>query len=433
MEEGLPKELMLFSLPPTQTGVEKMYYVDCRPVSQVTGNGPIEFHISGQTRDYISLSKSALYVKARIVKQDGTDLASAEKTALINLPLQSMWSQVDVSLQGKQLSVNSGNYAYKAYLQTLLNFSRSTQRTQLTSKLFFYDTPVAMNETDPAGTNSGLYERYQFTKDSLAFDMIGPLCEDVCRLDSLYILNGVDIDLKQYRNRLPFVLMSGAINKQYQIELQVVFPVCRVQVNPGVLVGHNKALEVSPAKYPYVRTEVKVATVPSGQSNFIWDNLHQSKLPSKIIVGLVSGDAYSGRFDKNPFNFQHFNAVSVGLYINNASVPYRPHKMDFNTNTGQCFITAFRSLYEVADKADRDTDNAIDRDDWPLGYALYGFLFQPQFGDEPHMSLTQQANVRLEIVLARSLSETVSCVVYSEFNDMFQIDQARNVIVSSAM
>ncbi|XP_033729190.1 uncharacterized protein F54H12.2-like [Pecten maximus] len=288
-----------------------------------------------------------------------------------------------------------------------------------------------MDVGDPAGSNSGLYERNQFTKDSVSVDMMGPLCEDVCRL-SRYILNGVDVDLKLYRNRIPFTLMSDSNAQEYQIELQeVYFRVCRVQVNPGVLVGHNKALEVSPAKYPYVRTEVKVSSIPSGQTSFIWDNLYQSKLPSKLIIGLLSGDAYSGQYNKNPFNFKHYNAVSVGLYINNVSVPYRPHKLDFNGNTRQCFVTAFRSLYEVADKADRDSDNAIDRDDWPLGYALYGFLLQPQFGNEPHMNLDQQANVRLEIVFANSLVETVSCVVYSEINDLFQIDQTRNVIVST--
>ncbi|XP_033729142.1 uncharacterized protein F54H12.2-like [Pecten maximus] len=262
-DEGLPSELMLFSLPPTQAAVEKLYYVDCRPISQISGSGPVEFHISGQSSDYIALDRSVLYVKARIVKQDGTPLSAKEQTGYVNLPLQTLWGQVEVSLQGKLLSLNSGNYAYKAYIQTLLNYGISSKRGQLTSQLYYQDTPGSMDETDPDGANSGLFERNEFSKNSATVDMLGRLCEDVCHLNR-YILNGVDLDIKLYRNRTPFVLMSGVQNPDYRIELQdVMFRLCRVQVNAGVLVRHNKALEVSPAKYPFTSSNVKVATIPA--------------------------------------------------------------------------------------------------------------------------------------------------------------------------
>ncbi|XP_033728219.1 uncharacterized protein F54H12.2-like [Pecten maximus] len=270
--EGLPKELMLFSLPPTQTGVEKVYFVDCRLVSQISGSGPIEFHISGQSSDYLDLRRSQLFVKTRILKQDGSPLVANESTAFVNIPLHSLWGQVDVSLQGKILSGNSGNYAYKAYIQSLLNYGTSTKATQLSAQLYYQDTPGSMDETDPDGANSGLFSRNEFTKDSLSVDLIGPLAEDLCRLDR-YILNGVNVEIKLYRNRNAFVLMSGESNPNYQIELQeVIFRACRVQVNPGVLVGLNKALEISPAKYPFVKTEIKTASVQgpgeeTGESN----------------------------------------------------------------------------------------------------------------------------------------------------------------------
>ncbi|XP_021363700.1 uncharacterized protein F54H12.2-like [Mizuhopecten yessoensis] len=393
-EDGLPAELMLFSLPPTQVAVEKLYYVDCRPVTQICETGPVEFHISGQTSDYIALDRSVLYVKARIVKQDGTPLSPKEQTTFINLPLQTLWGQVEVSLQGKLLSLNSGNYAYKAYIQTLLNYGLSAKKGQLTAQLYYQDTPGSMDATDPDGGNSGLFERNEFSKNSASVDMVGRLCEDVCHLNR-YILNGVDLDIKLYRNRTPFVLMSGVQSQDYRIELQeVMFRLCRVQVNVhvGVLVGHNKALELSPAKYPFTSSNVKVATIP------------------------------------DPFNFRSYDASSVGVFVNNVSVPYRPHKLD-----AQCYVTAFRSLFEVADKADLDSDNALDRDDWPVGYALYGFQLTPNFGEDNHLSPNHNADARLEITFASTLTETVSCVLYSEFDDIFQIDQTRNVLLASSM
>ncbi|KAJ8309732.1 hypothetical protein KUTeg_011597 [Tegillarca granosa] len=43
-----PRSLDLFSVPPTQTAIEKIIFEEVRPISQITGNAPIEFIISGQ-------------------------------------------------------------------------------------------------------------------------------------------------------------------------------------------------------------------------------------------------------------------------------------------------------------------------------------------------------------------------------------------------
>ncbi|GFW77858.1 uncharacterized protein TNCV_4627371 [Trichonephila clavipes] len=44
------------------------------PLSNVFDNAPVEFHISGSAEDYIDLSQTQLYVKAKIVKVDNTPI-----------------------------------------------------------------------------------------------------------------------------------------------------------------------------------------------------------------------------------------------------------------------------------------------------------------------------------------------------------------------
>jgi hypothetical protein len=46
-----------------------------------------------------------------------------------------------------------------------------------------------------------------------------------------------------------------------------------VQLSPAVRMGHVKALEMTSCKYPIRRIEVKVDTVPSGNMNYIQDNM----------------------------------------------------------------------------------------------------------------------------------------------------------------
>ena len=67
--EGMPSELSLFDLPPTQTAVSEIYTQEIRPISQLGGDGPIEFRISGQNSlDYLDLANSQLYVKLKVKK-----------------------------------------------------------------------------------------------------------------------------------------------------------------------------------------------------------------------------------------------------------------------------------------------------------------------------------------------------------------------------
>ena len=73
--ESVKEELDLFSVPPSQTSLEKGKYVQYNPVSILSNNGPIEFVIPGENSSYIDLSNTLLHVRTRIKKQDGTVLA----------------------------------------------------------------------------------------------------------------------------------------------------------------------------------------------------------------------------------------------------------------------------------------------------------------------------------------------------------------------
>ena len=90
---GQPAELSIFTLPANQVAIQKIYYSECRPVSSFQSDeAPIEITVPGQGNEYIDLRRSRMYVKCKIVKADGSPLAANEKTGIINLPLQSLWS-----------------------------------------------------------------------------------------------------------------------------------------------------------------------------------------------------------------------------------------------------------------------------------------------------------------------------------------------------
>ncbi len=102
---GTIPELSIFEMPPAHTAVEKKYFVDH---SQLTDeNSPIEFSIP-ESSCYLDLKNSLLYVSCKMVRSDGTSMLPGEKVTTSNIPLHSMFSQIDVTL-GSTLITTSAN------------------------------------------------------------------------------------------------------------------------------------------------------------------------------------------------------------------------------------------------------------------------------------------------------------------------------------
>ena len=116
--EGIPihiEYVALFSKPPVNVGEEKIAWVEYRP-SFITQGGysSVQFHIPGNSTQYVNLGKSELYVKIRIEKQDGTDFDTSLKESGLPVDniLHSLWSSVDVKLNHTLVSSSGTNYPY---------------------------------------------------------------------------------------------------------------------------------------------------------------------------------------------------------------------------------------------------------------------------------------------------------------------------------
>ena len=80
-----------------------------------------------------------------------------------------------------------------------------------------------------------------------------------------YLLIQVEMKIKLRRSRDVFAL-TGVTDKIKDISLFV----RKVQLSPNIRMGHVKALEKISSKYPIRKVEVKVDTVPQGNTNYDW-------------------------------------------------------------------------------------------------------------------------------------------------------------------
>ena len=183
-------------------------------MTTVADGSPIEFDVGASGEDYIHFANTMLYVNAKINRADGTNLANDFPIGPSNLFLHSLFSQVDVSLNGTLITASTNTYPYRAMIETLLSYGEDAKRTQLTSGLFYKDRAGRMYSVDLADdtANDGLLKRRALGLESRTFDMMGQLHADIFFQDR-YMINEVGVKIKLTRSRDDFCLMEAMVGK----------------------------------------------------------------------------------------------------------------------------------------------------------------------------------------------------------------------------
>ena len=394
--------------------------------NQITEDGSVDIHIKASGSQYLDLQRSRLHVKAKIVKEDGGNLEETDVVTPVNLWMQSLFNQVDVYFQQKLVSSSGTNYAYKAYMDVLLNFSEDAERSQIQTQLFYKDSAGAFDQTKitEIPLNQGLILRQKLAKNSQLVDMCGPIFADTFNM-SRYLLNEVDVRLKLFQSKHEFRLMSSVAGKKYKVIItEVMLKAAMVGIHPDILKSHARTLNDKPAIYPFNRTDVKTFAVPKGQYNVNLDDIFQGKIPNRLVLGMVSADAYAGDLTKNPFNFKHYNFDFMCLYANGQSVPAKALQPKFSSNT---FIEAYQTLFSGMNIDGKDAGITCSRNDYPKGYTLVVFDLSSEVVDASVQTVQKQGNLQLEIRFAEALPEAINVILYASFPGEISIDQARTI------
>ena len=364
----------LFTPAFVQTDIESGYYERLYAVSSLDDNGPIEFSIKNSSDKFLDLVNSYLQVKFKIVKGDGTNMAATDKCTVINFPIATLFSQIDITLGGKIISSSTNTYGYRALMETLLNYGQEAKETQLTMGLFAKDTSGHMDKTDPAAENEnlGLKSRYSYCSSSKTISVCGRLHTTLFNQGRL-LLNGVPLKITLHRQRDPFVLMSNGENPNQKIKLiDVVFSLRKAQLTAKKFGEIQQRLDKMHARYPVHRVEIKTHSVAAGLMSLNWDNAILGQLPNRVFVGLVDNEAFTGSYTKNPFNFKHYNLTSAGVYVNGKSLPQNPMKVDFASDD---YLEAYRSMFAAAGKLYRDEGFHIDRTEYKTDTVYWGLTY----------------------------------------------------------
>ena len=96
-------------------------------MSSIADGSPIEFEVSGTGEVYLDLANSHLYVKAKITAADGANIAADAEVGPVNNFLHSLFSQVDISLNGTLITSSTNTYPYRADIEDLLSYGSESR------------------------------------------------------------------------------------------------------------------------------------------------------------------------------------------------------------------------------------------------------------------------------------------------------------------
>ena len=226
-------------MPPSQTSLEDSSFTEYHPVLVLTSTGPIEFTISAENSNYIDLVNNFLYVRASVTTSNGADLAKTAEIAPECNFLHTLWSQVDVYLNGSLVTQSKKNYPYRAYIENLLSFGQEAKKSQLSTLLWHRNTSGHFDSC--AAANKGYTQRKALAAESKEIDTMRKLHIDLT-FQNRYLLNGVEVRLRLIRSKDLFCLHGNANQAQNKVSLKAVtLFVRKVKPNPAVQLAHVKA------------------------------------------------------------------------------------------------------------------------------------------------------------------------------------------------
>ena len=302
--------------------------VELRQVVPASGGADdasaIRFHLEKrEAPQCYLLSKTLIELDLTITKEDGISLPTTTLTvAGVNNTLHSLFSEISTSINGQNISGSKQLYPYKAYLGTLLTFDSEVKNSTLQMQGWANDKARNMG---PATTNSGFAIRSQSMREddvlSSAYraegcTFIGKLYHDLHTCDKP-LPPHTSIDFYLTRATSEFSLMSlTADTEKYKAvvkSIKLYIPIAWLSE------PMYKELQIRFAKqtmkYHLRRWSVLTFGIGMNKKESISESMFaESENPTRIFFALVETEAYTGKRNKNPFDFSRkwsFEAPSV--------------------------------------------------------------------------------------------------------------------------
>ena len=221
--KNIRDEVDLFAPTLQQSIITDDFDQEYLPVNSIQPGAPIEFLIKIAHNFYLDLDESRFIVRAKITIANGTEMDNNVRAASVNLLLHSLFREISATLNDTPASGQIPLYPYRAYMETILNYSEETQTTRLLSEGRAKVTAEQMAVTDYAGANTGLRNRATRFAANAVIELVNRPHLDIFH-QSLIIPPGISLRIKLLHSANQFVCICTppACQNAVQVQFKVV-------------------------------------------------------------------------------------------------------------------------------------------------------------------------------------------------------------------
>ena len=425
--------LDLFRGVPTNLLVESSKIVEHAPLGfSPDTSTTLLFDIGPSDNMFIDLNATQLYLKLKLVNGDGTNRneagPAADLVGPVNNIMYSLFSQLDVSLNGTPVTASNPFYPYKVFLETWLGQPYSVKKHQLERCGFYQDLVGNQDDLVALGANGGLtsgnialMQRLGYFVGNRTADFIGPLYSDIFTTERL-LIPGVGMRVTFTPAKPAFTLMAGP-GSDYRIKImEAALCIRYVKVLPAAVSHIEDMLKSHPAIYPLHHSYIKAYNIPAGSMSDIRDNFLVGPVPELLIVTLVGNSRVVGTWNQTPYLFEPFHLSSISVSVDSVSVPGKPLQFDADSRYVRAYDrmftqTGINSKYSVGIRLDTYRY-----------YFLLCYNLKPDGGDSTVAPIPRNGNLRIELNFHQALEHTTTVLCYLQFSKVLQINANREVI-----
>ena len=397
--------------------------------------GPqLDFFVSADNKNCIDLNRICLDLEISLYNPDGKDAATPDNILFANNTLHSLFSHVELFLNGKLISSSNNNYHHAAFVETELTTDPMSKETWARCQGYKYRP----NKKKNVEIKDGMMRNFS-DLGKCTLHLYGAPRVDFLDCERL-LLPGVTLHLRFYRSPNQCALETltdldaGAAKTLDQNTPVVVIERASLFVNKIVLsetvkLSIERALTKSCAVYPYIESTTKSFIIQSGQNCFVKENIFGTEPIRRITLCMVRNRFFRGATTAStPFRYEKFDLQRVELLRGNG-LPIAGTPLDTASNTRLYYNTISALGFERS-------GNGITLDDYEENH--FFLVFDLTSTREASKSLTlfpelTGAGLTLKLTFCKALPEAVELFLIGErFSQVF-IDSSRNISKNSPM
>ena len=343
------------------------------------------------------------------------------------------------------MTEQSNTYHYRAYLETLVNYNREEGATKLAPQCWVNQLNV-IEEMGATGANSDIPTQANWKRSAELRALTSRLLSENWHTFTIRphlpplktgkcLVAGVQLDFELSLNPNSVYLMGtpnkGTLNTKkfpaiHNDDIKVTLLMRKVSLNASAYVRLQKERQMLKkiVRYPVVRGEIRTFSFDGRTTQWEQDNVFVGRFPDRVVVGLLHSNAFNGDMGRNPYAFQKFGVTQVRQSLNGEEYPYRTLELtgdqayeDLLGNDG--FLQAMGAYNE----------NKIPMllpSDWGQGNNCTLFMFNNvpsgKADDSQYRNPRQSGNVRLVIDFTAAVNHSITVLVWSEYENVYEIN-----------